>query len=93
MLSGDFEGHGIARADLVVLPTNWPNGAEEFAQNLINAEPGEPYLLRCGQAGGEERGFRFIGRSRDVTGRTLALIRADREEVIYAEIEPSRGAQ
>ena len=42
---------------------------------------------------GEERGFRFIGRSRivDVTGRTLAQASADQEEVIYAEIEPAKA--
>ena len=42
---------------------------------------------------GVERGFRFIGRSRivDVFGKTLALANPDKEEIIYAEIEPLKA--
>ena len=81
-------------ADLVVLPTNWPTGAEEFAEYLINARSLENHIFSAAvNRVGEERGFRFIGRSRivDVTGRTLAQASADQEEVIYAEIEPARA--
>ena len=81
-------------ADLVVLPTNWPTGAEEFAEYLINARSLENHIFSVAvNRVGEERGFRFIGRSRivDVTGRTLAQASADREEVIVAEIEPARA--
>src|SRR5262245_31203639 len=81
-------------AELVVLPTNWPTGAEEFAEYLINARSLENHIFSAAvNRVGEERGFRFIGRSRiaDVTGRTLALASPDQEEVIYAEIEPARA--
>lgn len=81
-------------ADLVVLPTNWPTGAEEFAEYLVNARSLENHIFSVAvNRVGQERGFRFIGRSRivDVTGRTLAQASVDREEVIYAEIEPSRA--
>ena len=81
-------------ADLVVLPTNWPTGAEEFAEYLINARSLENHIFSAAvNRVGEERGFRFIGRSRivDVTGRTLAQASADQEEVIYAEIEPAKA--
>jgi len=81
-------------ADLVVLPTNWPTGAEEFAEYLINARSLENHIFSIAvNRVGEERGFRFIGRSRivDVTGKTLAQASADREEVIVAEIEPERA--
>ena len=81
-------------ADLVVLPTNWPTGAEEFAEYLINARSLENHIFSVAvNRVGEERGFRFIGRSRiaDVTGKTLALASPDQEEVIYAEIEPARA--
>lgn len=81
-------------ADLVVLPTNWPTGAEEFAEYLINARSLENHIFSVAvNRVGEERGFRFIGRSRivDVTGRTLVQASPDREEVIVAEIEPARA--
>src|SRR5262245_4397741 len=81
-------------ADLVVLPTNWPTGAEEFAEYLINARSLENHIFSVAvNRVGEERGFRFIGRSRiaDVTGRTLALASPDQDEVIYVEIEPARA--
>jgi predicted amidohydrolase len=80
-------------ADLVVLPTNWPTGAEEFAEYLINARSLENHIFSVAvNRVGEERGFRFIGRSRivDVTGRTLVQASPDREEVIVAEIEPGK---
>ena len=83
-------------AELVVLPTNWPTGAEEFAEYLINARSLENHIFSVAvNRIGEERGFRFIGRSRivDVTGKTLAQASADKEEVIYAEIEPARARE
>ncbi|MSO22415.1 MAG: hypothetical protein EXQ58_03980 [Acidobacteria bacterium] len=61
-------------ADLVVLPTNWPTGAEEFTEYLVNARSLKNHTFSAAiNRVGEERGFRFIGRSRilDVTGRTL----------------------
>jgi 5-aminopentanamidase len=81
-------------ADLVILPTNWPTGAEEFAEYLINARSLENHIFSVAvDRVGEGRGFRFIGRSRivDVTGRTLAQASADKEEVIIAQIEPARA--
>jgi predicted amidohydrolase len=81
-------------ADLVVLPTNWPTGAEEFAEYLVNARSLENHIFSVAvNRVGEERGFRFIGRSRivDVSGKTLAQASVDREEVIVAEIEPEKA--
>jgi len=81
-------------AELVVLPTNWPTGAEEFAEYLINARSLENHIFSAAvNRIGEERGFRFIGRSRivDVTGKTVAQASADKEEVIYADIEPAKA--
>ena len=44
---------------------------------------------RCG----EERGFRFIGRSRvlDVAGIVLASASEEGEEIVYAEIDPEKA--
>jgi predicted amidohydrolase len=83
-------------ADLIVLPTNWPTGAEEFAEYLINARALENNIF-CAAVNrvGIERGFRFIGRSRivDVQGKTLALAGSDQEEVLYAEVDPLKARE
>ncbi len=79
-------------ADVILLPTNWPKGAEQFAEFLVNARGLENHVFSVAvNRVGIERGFRFIGRSRiaDPSGRTLALASADEEEVIFAEIDPS----
>ena len=81
-------------ADLIVLPTNWPTGAEEFAEYVINTRGLENNIFYAAvNRVGVERGFRFIGRSRivDVFGKTLALANPDKEEIIYAEIEPLKA--
>jgi predicted amidohydrolase len=79
-------------ADLIVLPTNWPPGAECTADFVINARALENhvYFLAVNRVG-HERGFQFIGRSKicDPSGRVLALAGGEREEVIYAEIDPA----
>ncbi|MEW5979861.1 MAG: carbon-nitrogen hydrolase family protein [Acidobacteriota bacterium] len=83
-------------ADIVVLPTNWPRGAEETAEYLINARGLENRIYYAAvNRVGEERGFRFIGRSRiaDIDGRTLAVASSDQEEVLYAEIQPERARE
>ena len=79
-------------ADMILLPTNWPTGAEAFAEFLVNARGLENHVFSVAvNRVGKERGFRFIGRSRIVnpSGRTLALASPDGEEIIYAEIDPS----
>ena len=83
-------------ADLIVLPTNWPTGAEEFAEYLINARGLENNIFYAAvNRVGVERGFRFIGRSRivDVHGKTLALATAEQEEVLYADIDPLKARE
>ena len=81
-------------ADLVVLPTNWPTGAVNTVKYLVQARALEnhTYYAACNRVG-EERGFRFIGQSRivDCSGELLAFTESDREEIIYAEIDPSRA--
>lgn len=83
-------------ADLIALPTNWPPGAEEFAEHgiITRALENHVYYAAANRVG-EERGFRFIGRSRivDPLGRTLAVAGPDGEELLVAEIEPERARQ
>jgi predicted amidohydrolase len=79
-------------ADLIVLPTNWTTEARAAcflpeARALEN----HVYYLAVNRVG-EERGFRFVGRSRllDYRGQALA-VGGDAEETIYGEIEPEQA--
>lgn len=78
-------------ADLIALPTNWPPGAECVAGFVINARAMENavYFAAANRVG-EERGFRFIGRSRICApnGQTLATSNDDSETILYADIDP-----
>ncbi len=52
-------------ADLIVLPTNWPPGADTFAELLPNARALENHIYYMAvNRVGEERGFQFIGTSK-----------------------------
>ena len=82
----------VLGADLLVLPTNWPTGAEPTIRHLTAARALENhvYYAACNRVG-EERGFRFIGQSRilDCNGELLASAGADAQEIITAEIDPA----
>ncbi len=82
----------ILGADLIVLPTNWPPGAECTASCVPNARAMENgvYYIAVNRVG-TERGFTFIGRSKivDPVGRTLAESQTLGEEILYAEIDPA----
>src|SRR5262249_7221727 len=81
-------------ADLVVLPTNWPTGALSTVQYLVQARAMENHVYYLGvNRVGEERGFRFIGRSRavDCTGELLAASDGDDATIVYAEVDPARA--
>ncbi len=75
-------------ADLIVLPTNWPEGAETSAEHICIARAAESrvFFVTCNRVG-EENGFRFIGQSKIIhpSGRVLASA-GMREEVIVAEV-------
>jgi len=81
-------------ADLVVLPTNWPPGAECFAAHVINTRAMENgiYYVATNRIG-EERGFSFIGGSRicDPNGRTLDTADHTDPAILYADIDPERA--
>ncbi len=78
-------------ADLVILPTNWPPGADTFAEYLPNARALENhiYFLAVNRVG-EERGFRFIGTSKFClpTGRSPVCGGADEECVVGGTVQP-----
>lgn len=83
-------------ADLIVLPTNWPPGAECTAEHVIPARAMENnvYYAAVNRVG-TERGFRFIGQSKicDPSGKVLAEAPPEGEAVLYAEIDPSKARQ
>lgn len=76
-------------AELIALPTNWPEGAEVVADHVINTraiENGVNYMAV--NRVGEERGYRFIGGGKVVGPDGVAIAQAspDREEIFYAEV-------
>ena len=83
-------------ADLIALPTNWPPGSEAAAQYVINARALENkvYYAAVNRVG-EENGFEFIGCSRicGPSGQTLAEAAHTNEEILFAEIDPSKARQ
>jgi len=79
-------------ADILVLPTNWPRHAETAAEHMTACRALENvvYAMAVNRVG-EERGFRFIGRSSiaDPSGVVLAAAGPDTEEILYAEVDPA----
>ena len=81
----------LSGADLIVLPTNWPYGAEPTADHVINARASENkvYFMAVDRVG-MEGGFQFIGKSKicDVHGNALDVADHANQAVIYADIDP-----
>lgn len=81
-------------ADIIVLPTNWPPGAEQTADYVINARASENkvFFIAVNRVG-REREIDFIGKSKvcDVLGNTLAQADHRQETIIYADIDPSQA--
>lgn len=81
-------------ADLIVLPTNWPPGAECTADYVINTRALENnvYFAAVNRTG-TERGFHFIGKSKicDTRGYVLAEAQHEDEAVLYAELDLARA--
>lgn len=83
-------------ADLIVLPTNWPPGAECLAESSIATRAMENaiYFMAINRVG-TERGVTFIGRSSICSpqGKVLAVGSASAEEILYADIDVSAARQ
>ena len=76
-------------ADIILLPTNWPEGAEISAEVLAVARAVENkvWLASCNRVG-EEGGFRFIGRSKIVAPNGEVIASAGKDaETIAADID------
>jgi predicted amidohydrolase len=76
-------------ADLIVLPTNWPEGADFAPDHMaaVRANENRVFLAACDRIG-TENGFRFIGKSGvwDTTGKQLANS-GDSEKTLITEID------
>lgn len=80
-------------ADLVVLPTNWPAGAESTVRHLVQCRALENHVYYAAvNRIGTERETRYIGQSRlvDVNGELLAVASEDEETILTAELDVSR---
>lgn len=77
-------------AESIMLPTNWPKGAELVPKYVINARAYENRVnVIAVNRVGKERGFEFIGQSKivDYSGKTLAEANSLKEEIIFATID------
>lgn len=78
-------------ADLIVLPTNWPPGADTFAEYIPNARALENhvYYLAVNRVG-TERGFQFIGTSKFClpTGRSPSVGSTTGPDIVYGSVQP-----
>ncbi len=83
-------------ADVLVVPTNWPEGADSAPEFLTRARAWENrmYVVACNRVG-VERGTRFIGRSQIVApdGAFLAQADGETETILYADIDPQKARQ
>lgn len=82
-------------ADLIVLPTNWPMGAEVSAEHMSIARAAENkvFMATCNRVG-VENGTTFIGKSKIIhcSGKVLAAA-GEGEEVLIADIDVEESRQ
>ena len=82
-------------AELLMLPTNWPQGAEVSAEVICVARAAENriFVVTCNRVG-TERGFTFIGRSKIISpaGKVLAVAGSE-ETILLAEIKLADARQ
>lgn len=85
----------LGGADLVALPTNWPDGSQNAPLFITRTRALENrvFVLACNRCG-EESGFGFFGHSQitDPGGNVLEEL-ADGESIGYAEIDPALARQ
>ncbi len=78
----------LAGADLIILPTNWPTGADNAADyfTIVRANENRVFFAACDRVG-TENGFTFIGKSSivDPSGKVLAKA-GDQEEILIADL-------
>ncbi|HEY3414656.1 MAG TPA: carbon-nitrogen hydrolase family protein [Armatimonadota bacterium] len=85
---------GLKGADIICVPTNWPEGAESSPDFVARTRAYEnrAWLVACNRVG-TERGFTFIGRSQicDPGGAKVAEADGSSETILYADVDVSRS--
>ncbi len=85
----------LAGADIVALPTNWPDGSQNAPEFVTRTRALENrvFLLACNRCG-EESSFWFFGHSQitDPRGRVLAEVGAE-AAIGYADIDPAKARE
>jgi len=77
-------------ADIICLPTNWPDSAQPSSDVICPARTLENHVyLAAANRVGEENGFHFIGRSKIIApgGHILAALDNTDEGVAIAEVD------
>jgi predicted amidohydrolase len=86
----------IKGADILVLPTNWPEGRWKVVKYVINtrAYENKVHVIATNRAG-KERGVGFVGSSKIVNawGDTLAQAEINDEQIVYAEVDLADARQ
>jgi predicted amidohydrolase len=83
-------------AQIIVTITNWPDDIEFVPDHIVQTRARENVVNHVAvNRAGEERGVKFIGRSKvvDPWGTTLVEGKHFAEDLIYAEIEPAAADQ
>jgi len=81
---------GLARAEIIALPTNWPIAAARTAEIVPLARSMENHLFFvAANRVGNERGFRYCGLSSicGPDGVELARAAGDEETILFAEVD------
>ena len=79
----------LAGAEILVLPTNWPEGRIKVPKYVVVTRAFENKVhLVVSDRVGTERGATFLGLSKiiDAWGDTLVEASVDKEEIVYAEV-------
>ena len=83
-------------ADVLVVPTNWPQGADSAPEFLTRTRAWENryYVLACNRVG-VECGTRFIGRSQIVTpdGKIVQEADGSSEAILIGDLDPLQARQ
>ncbi len=83
-------------ADILVLPTNWPQGRDKVPRFVINtrAYENKVHVVAVDRVGSERSG-RFVGCSKIVNalGDTVAQAGASEETIIYADLDINDARQ
>ncbi|MGC9521596.1 MAG: carbon-nitrogen hydrolase family protein [Anaerolineae bacterium] len=85
----------LSGADIVALPTNWPDGSQNAPGFVTRTRALENrvFLLACNRCG-HESGFWFFGHSQITDPRGLVLTEAEADEAVqYAKIDPAQARE